>query len=49
VWHETYLVGAGRYETIYANMPRFGLAAAGAHLPVGRKGDRAAERLRAAA
>jgi hypothetical protein len=44
IWHETYLVSAGRYETIYGNMPRFGLAAAGAHLPVMAKGSRAAER-----
>ena len=29
VWHETYLVGAGQFEAIYANMPRMGLAAAG--------------------
>src|ERR1044072_237107 len=24
IWHETYLVSAGRYETIYSGMPRFG-------------------------
>ncbi|GII20866.1 DUF4188 domain-containing protein [Planosporangium mesophilum] len=48
VWHETYLVSAGNYETIYANLPRFGLAAAGQHLPVTAKGDRAAERRGAA-
>ena len=29
IWHETYEVAAGRYECIYANMPRFGLAVAG--------------------
>jgi hypothetical protein len=29
VWHETYLVKAGQFEAIYANMPRMGLAAAG--------------------
>jgi hypothetical protein len=28
VWHETYLVKAGNYETIYNNMPAFGLGAA---------------------
>ncbi len=28
VWHETYLVNPGQYENVYANMPRFGLAAA---------------------
>ncbi|WP_027343697.1 DUF4188 domain-containing protein [Hamadaea tsunoensis] len=44
VWHETYLVSAGHYETLYANMPRFGLAQAGEHLPVARKGETAATR-----
>jgi hypothetical protein len=33
VWHETYQVAAGQYESIYANMPRFGLALAGTHEP----------------
>jgi fumigallin biosynthesis monooxygenase-like protein len=47
IWHETYLVNAGDHEAIYANMPRFGLAAAGQHLPVAAHGDRAAQRLTA--
>jgi hypothetical protein len=25
IWHETYLVRAGEYEAVYANMPPFGL------------------------
>jgi hypothetical protein len=29
VWHETYEVRAGAYESVYVNMPVFGLAAAG--------------------
>jgi hypothetical protein len=29
IWHETYEVGVGRYETVYANMPQWGLAQAG--------------------
>jgi Domain of unknown function (DUF4188) len=33
IWHETYQVAAGKYESIYANMPRFGLALAGTHEP----------------
>jgi Domain of unknown function (DUF4188) len=45
IWHETYQVRAGAYESVYANMPRFGLAAAGRHVPVGRRGERAAQRL----
>lgn len=31
IWHETYLVRAGEFETMYGNMRRFGLAAAGGH------------------
>jgi hypothetical protein len=31
IWHETYQVAAGHCETIYVNMPRYGLAAAGTH------------------
>lgn len=33
IWHETYQVEAGRFEAIYNNMPVFGLAEAGFHLP----------------
>jgi hypothetical protein len=44
IWHETYQVAAGRYETVYGNMPRFGLAKAAEHVPVARKGDSAAQR-----
>ena len=40
IWHETYQVAANRYETIYGNMPRYGLAVAADHVPsVGRMGD----------
>jgi len=28
IWHETYLVRAGEYEAVYANMPPFGLGKA---------------------
>ncbi|MBC9711602.1 DUF4188 domain-containing protein [Streptomyces sp. TRM66268-LWL] len=48
IWHETYLVPAGRYENIYVNMPEFGLGAAYGTQPVGRRGDRAADRLKVA-
>ena len=30
IWHETYLIRPGCYETVYNNMPPFGLGAAGA-------------------
>jgi hypothetical protein len=33
IWHETYLVRAGEYESIYANMPAFGLGAASRLVP----------------
>jgi hypothetical protein len=29
IWHETYSVSAGQYETVYGNMPAFGLGKAG--------------------
>ena len=29
IWHETYVVSAGRYENVYVNMPEFGLGCAG--------------------
>ena len=29
IWHETYAVSAGSYESIYVNMPPFGLGKAG--------------------
>lgn len=34
IWHETYTVQAGSSETIYVNMPRFGLGASVSHMPV---------------
>jgi hypothetical protein len=34
IWHETYTVAPGQYESIYANMPRFGLGMAADHVPV---------------
>ena len=51
IWHETYTVAAGQYESIYANMPRFGLGNAVRHMSatgrletarsrIGREGDR---------
>ncbi len=40
IWHESYLVEPGKFETVYANMPRFGLGAAVNHVPaVGRMQD----------
>jgi hypothetical protein len=37
IFHETFLVEAGRYECVYANMPPFGLGRAGKIVPaIGR-------------
>ncbi|MEP7019993.1 MAG: DUF4188 domain-containing protein [Pseudonocardiales bacterium] len=36
IWHETYLVRAGDYEAIYANMPPTGLAKAGRLVPAAK-------------
>lgn len=33
IWHETYAVQANQFECVYGNVPRRGLALAGAHLP----------------
>jgi hypothetical protein len=44
IWHETYVVRAGDWESVYGNMPRFGLAKAGEHLPVAAMGETAAQR-----
>ena len=44
IWHESYQVKAGNYECLYGNMPRFGLAKAGAHVSVARKGESAPQR-----
>ncbi|KJY41987.1 hypothetical protein VR41_09800 [Streptomyces sp. NRRL B-1568] len=45
IWHETYIVPAGSYESIYVDMPPAGLGAAWGVEPVGRRGERAAQRL----
>ncbi|MGW2227935.1 DUF4188 domain-containing protein [Streptomyces formicae] len=47
-WHETFVVRAGAHEAVYVNMPEFGLGKATTVVPVGRRGDRAADRLRVA-
>ena len=45
VWHETYLVGAGQYEAVYVNMPRFGLGNVTQHIPLSTRQGSARERL----
>jgi hypothetical protein len=42
IWHETYRVRAGEYETVYSGMPRYGLGKAGKLVPA--SGSRASAR-----
>jgi len=38
IWHETYTVNPNQFESVYGNMPKFGLAAAMEHVQaVGRR------------
>jgi hypothetical protein len=47
IWHETYLVGAGQYETVYSGMPRWGLGGAGRLVPASGRKDSARGRVTA--
>jgi len=48
IWHETYEVAAGKYESIYVNMPRFGLAKASEPVPITSRSNSARERIQKA-
>lgn len=43
-WHEAYVVPEGSYESIYFDMPAFGLAQAHGQVPVERRGRFAKDR-----
>jgi hypothetical protein len=45
IWHETYQVRAGEYETIYNNMPKFGLGTVGELVPITGRHESAADRI----
>ena len=45
IWHETYQVRAGEYETIYSGMPPFGLGSAAKLVPISDKRESARERI----
>ncbi len=45
VFHETYVLGAGGGESVYVNMPAFGLGAATGLVAVASRGESAAHRL----
>ena len=47
IWHETYLVNKGNYESVYNNMPRFGLAKIGEHVAAQGKLKSASDRISA--
>lgn len=45
IWHETYTASPGTYETIYANMPQFGLGKAGTLEPAEGRNRTARDRI----
>ncbi|MFT5572096.1 MAG: hypothetical protein ACI9FR_001017 [Cryomorphaceae bacterium] len=45
IWHETYISQKGKHESVYNNMPRFGLAKVGKHIPVAGKFNAASDRI----
>ncbi|MGE5326761.1 MAG: monooxygenase family protein, partial [Deltaproteobacteria bacterium] len=45
IWHETYRIHAGEYETIYSSTPRRGLARAGRHVSVTEHRETARQRM----
>lgn len=47
IWHESYKVSAGNYESVYVNMPRFGLGRAGVLEPASAGRQSASGRLEA--
>ncbi|MDI2027490.1 DUF4188 domain-containing protein [Saccharopolyspora sp. TS4A08] len=49
IWHETYVVKPGNAETVYVNMPAFGLAEATEKVRVSRRTGSAKQRLGASA
>ncbi|MHB8484003.1 MAG: DUF4188 domain-containing protein [Nitrospiria bacterium] len=46
IWHETYKVCAGQYETVYNNMPPYGLGSAGRLVPATGKLETAKGRIK---
>jgi hypothetical protein len=45
IWHETYRITPGNHETIYVNMPMFGLAKATQAVPITSRTDSARARM----
>jgi hypothetical protein len=44
IWHETYQVRAGQYETVYSGMPPFGLGTVGKLVPASGRKESARDR-----
>jgi hypothetical protein len=49
IWHETFLVAPGRYESVYNNMPAYGLGLAGTLVDAVEHRREARQRLRSSA
>jgi len=49
IWHETYWIRAGSFETIYSGMPPFGLGKAGRLVPASGARETARQRMTGAA
>jgi hypothetical protein len=45
IWHETYQVRAGEYETVYSGMPPYGLGVAGKLVPASGRHESARGRI----
>ncbi|HCG4536382.1 DUF4188 domain-containing protein [Ureibacillus chungkukjangi] len=45
IYHETYQICKGNYESIYVNMPKYGLGKAVNHVPVTKEKNFASQRL----
>ena len=45
IWHETYEVKAGQYESVYSGMPRWGLGRAGTLVPASGRRESARGRI----
>jgi len=45
IWHETYLIKPGQYESVYSGMPPFGLGKIGKLVPATGKREDARTRL----
>ncbi|WP_313898464.1 monooxygenase family protein [Lederbergia sp. NSJ-179] len=45
IYHETYELKSGHYESVYGNMPLYGLGKAMTHIPISKKNITARNRL----